>query len=128
MIVYICSPYRSEDKEQFEKQLEQTMQISRTVVLAEHEVIVPHLYYTRFLNDNNKEEREKGIKSALKLLDICDAMFVYIGLKVSSGMEAEMKAAKQKDIAIYYFRNMNELKDILKKLDIGQGGSFLKKV
>lgn len=114
MKVYICSRYRAPTNQKFQEQLAHTKEISREVALAGHEVITPHLYYTQFLDDNIKEERLAGTKSAIKLLDVCDAIFVSIKDKVSEGMEAEIQAAKQKNMKIRYFKNMNELKDILK--------------
>lgn len=117
MIIYICSRFSANTKEQFNLQLDLTKSISKKVVLAGHEVIVPHLYYPQFLDDNDEQDRLIGTQSAIKLLDVCDALFVAIELKVSKGMEAEIKAAKQKQISIYYFRNMNELRDILKRVE-----------
>ena len=117
MIIYICSRFSAENEEQFDKQLEITKIVSKEVVLSEHEVIVPHLYYPLFLDDNNEEDRLIGTQSAIKLLNVCDMLFVYIGLGVSSGMEAEIKIAKQNSMEIRYFRNINELKDILKRLE-----------
>ena len=115
MIIYIVSPYRAKDIVQFEMQLDHTKEISKEVVVAGHEVIVPHLYYPTFLDDSDEDEREIGTESAIRLLHVCDTLFVFIGLGVSSGMEAEIEAAKQKDMEIRYFKNINELRDILKR-------------
>ena len=107
-IVYICSRYRADTEEQFELQLAETKEVAREVALAGHDVIVPHLMLTQFLDDNIESEREVGIASALRLLDVCDYIYVYIGLGVSKGMEAEIEYVKDKKIGIRYFRNMNE--------------------
>lgn len=114
-IAYICSPFSAKTKEQFDLQYEHTKEASREVVLGGYEVIVPHLYYPQFLDDDSTHERLVGTQSALKLLDVCDLMFVSIKQKVSKGMKAEIELAEQKSMKIYWFRNMNELRDILKK-------------
>ena len=122
-VVYVCSPYRAKRKMDFQVQLATTKEISREVVLAGLDVITPHLYYPLFLDDNAEDQRVAGMESALRLLAVCDFLYVYIGLGVSSGMKAEIELAEQKDIPRRYFRNTNELKDILKrsiKLDVGQ--------
>lgn len=115
-VIYIASRYSADFKEQFEEQLKITKEISREVVLAGHEVIVPHLYYPTFLDDDNEEERLIGTQSAIRLLDVCDVLFVHIGLGISKGMDAEIGVAKEKGMIIAYFRNTTELKDILKRL------------
>lgn len=121
MLAYVCTPYRAEEDEQFEKQLKHTKYVSREIVLAGHEVEVPHLLYTQFLRDDSKTERAIGMASALKHLRRCDAIFVSIRQKVSQGMEAEIAVAKKLRLPMYFFGNMNDLKDILKRLDAGQG-------
>jgi len=113
--IYICSRYRADTKEQFKLQLAKTKEIAREVALAGHDVIVPHLMLTQFLDDSVESEREVGIASALRLLDVCGFLYVYIGLGVSKGMEAEIEYIKDKKIGARYFRNMNELRDLLKK-------------
>ena len=115
MIVYVCSRYRADTKAKFEKQIMATKTMSREIAIQGHDIIAPHLYYPDFLNDNNQEDRKIGMESAIRLLKVCDALYVYIGLGVSEGMEAEIETAERLEIPIRYFRNNNELKDILKK-------------
>lgn len=117
MIIYVCSRFSAENELQFANQLRITKKVSKEVVLAGHEVIAPHLYYPQFLDDDNEHERFLGTQSAIKLLDVCGALFVFIGLGVSKGMEAEIKAAKQNSMDIRYFTNINDLKDILKRFN-----------
>ena len=121
MLAYVCTPYRAEDDEQFEKQLKHTKEVSREIVASGLDIIVPHLYYPLFLDDNEPDQREAGMASALRLLEKCDVMFVSIKQKVSQGMETEIDEAKRLNIPMRYFENMNILRDILKRLDIGQG-------
>ena len=115
-VVYVCSRYSADTEEVFESQLQATKDIARVLAADEYDVIIPHLYYPLFLDDNDEIERKAGLESAIRLLCICDIMFVYIGNKASEGMESEIKEAKQKGISVHYFANMNELRDILKRL------------
>lgn len=115
-VAYVCSRYSSDTEEVFESQLQTTKDISLALVLEGYDVIVPHLYYPLFLDDSYEAEREIGIQSAIRLLHVCNAMFVHIGNKVSKGMEAEIQEAEQKNIDIFYFRNINDLRDILKRI------------
>ena len=116
MTIYVCSRYRADTAMKFEEQLTHTKEISRIIVKGGFDVIVPHLYYTQFLDDNIEAERKIGIESATRLVTICDALFVSIKDGVSVGMEAEINTAKENNKDIYYFRNKNELLDLLKKL------------
>jgi len=95
-IAYVCSRYRADTDEVFESQLETTKDISRILVSDGYDVIVPHLYYPLFLDDDNEYEREIGLESAKGLVYVCDVVFVHIGNRVSEGMEAEIKEAKRK--------------------------------
>ena len=115
MKAYVISRYRSEDKEQFKKQLDITKQISKMLVQYGHDVFVPHLMYPQFLDDNIPEERNKGIDSAIRWMKSCDCAFAYIGLGISDGMECEINEARYLEKTIFYFSNLSELEDILKR-------------
>lgn len=46
----------------------------------------PHLFYTRFLDNKNPQERDLGLISGRAFLEACDELWVYRGDGVSSGM------------------------------------------
>lgn len=100
MTVYICSPYRAKKKQQFEKQLNYTKVRARLEVLDGNEVIVPHLYYPLFLDDNEEIERKRGMESAIKLMSVCDYILVCKRYGISSGMKEEIRVATEKGISI----------------------------
>ena len=114
MMIYVCSPYRAKDKTQFERQKDYTKLVSREVVLAGHEAITPHMYYPDFLNDNDPRERKIGMKSALRLLDVCDAILVNTQLNISDGMKKEIEYAKQKDMKILTADSISSARGLLK--------------
>jgi hypothetical protein len=102
MISYICTPYRAKDKKQFEKQLAYTKSVARAEILCGNDVIVPHLYYTQLLDDDNPEERKIGMNSAISLLEKCDKVVVGNRYGISAGMEKEIYHAMAKGIEIQY--------------------------
>lgn len=75
--------------------------MARKAVLEGAIPIVPHLYFTQFLDDNKPEEQELGICMGLILLRECDEMWVC-GECISSGMETELDFATKHDIPIKY--------------------------
>jgi len=100
MLTYICSRYRANSDEQFAKQLEYTKDKAKIEVLTGNDVIVPHLYYPLFLDDNIESERTLGMESAIRLMETCDRVLVCLKYGVSSGMLAEIAHAIENDIEI----------------------------
>lgn len=100
MLVYIATPYRADTKEQFEKQLAYTKSIAKSEVLKGNDVIVPHLYYPSFLDDNDEFERTLGMKSAVDLMLRCDEILVGIKYGKSSGVLNEIKHAEEHNIKV----------------------------
>lgn len=97
---YICSPFRADTTEQKEKQLVYTRTMARKAVMEGFDVIVPHLYYPLFLNDDNEVERELGMNSALNLIMVCDVLIVCEKYGISSGMKTEIEFADKMGIKI----------------------------
>lgn len=55
----------------------------------------PHLLYTRFMDDDDPEERMKGIECGLAFMAVCDEVWAYTGDGISNGMEQEMAHAEK---------------------------------
>ena len=85
LTIYVCSRY-SGDCEVYSNF---ARQYCRAITLAGHLPIAPHIYFTRFLDDNKKEERALGLDFGIKLLAICDELWVFGG--PSEGMSKEIK-------------------------------------
>lgn len=100
IVIYVCSRYRADTEEVFEKQLQATRDLSKNVVLSGYNVIVPHLYYPTFLDDNDEEQRTLGINNALNLLNVCDVIVVLNTDGISEGMQLEINKAKDLSIPI----------------------------
>lgn len=97
---YICSPYRADTEEKFERQLQYTKAMSREAIMQGFDVIVPHLYYPLFLDDNNEVERQLGMNSAINLILVCNIVIVCEKYGISSGMKAEIEFAQKNGIKI----------------------------
>lgn len=66
--------------------------------------IAPHLYWPRFLDDNDPQDRDYGIAAGLEALKRCDEMIVIIRQEgpeeewISQGMQAEIATAAKMGI------------------------------
>lgn len=96
-IVFICSPY----KDDIEVNTIRAKRYGRYAVTKQQVPIIPHLMYTQFLNENNYEERAKGLEMGLILLSKCQEIWVF-GSRISKGMEIEIKEAERMKIPIKY--------------------------
>lgn len=64
--------------------------------------VAPHIYYPRFLDDENKIERAAGQRYGLEEMWRCKQLWVF-GERISSGMKAEIDLAKELKIPVRYF-------------------------
>jgi hypothetical protein len=97
-LVYVCSPYRGDT----EFNVKRAKGYCRFVIRRNAVPFAPHLLYPQFLNDNDKNERETGLKCGMEILRRCDQIWVF-GETVSEGMAQEIAAAKQCGTVIRYF-------------------------
>ena len=95
-LVYICSPCRGD----YKRNIMLAKAYSRWAFLKGYIPITPHIYFTRFLNDNNIEERSMGMDAGLQLLLMCSEIWVFGLDKPSEGMQAEIAFAIRHGIPI----------------------------
>lgn len=96
--VYIASPYKGDTAQN-------TMRAKRYARFVARQCFVPvcpHIYFTQFLDDNNKDECEVGLFLGLQMLKRCNQIFVF-GSFISEGMQKEIDFAKKHNIPIRYF-------------------------
>lgn len=86
--IFICSPYRGDIK----GNTETALGVARAVYILGYMPIAPHLYFTRFLNEDIEKERSFGISCGLELMKSCKEMWV-IGPKLTEGMRTEIAEA-----------------------------------
>lgn len=88
--VFICSRYRGNVVENEKKAIAYSKQASK----AGYVPLAPHLLLTRFLNDQNPDERIQSLTMGQELLKRCDEIWVY-GPAIPQGMKYEIDAAKE---------------------------------
>ena len=107
-LVYICSPYRPvlSDPILRANELVDNLKLARDActlaVFRGYEPIAPHLYYPQFLNDEDENERALGMELGMKALERCQEVWI-VSLRISSGMSAEIRKAKELSIPVKVF-------------------------
>lgn len=87
--VFICSPYRGDVAENVDR----AIGYCRRAVMQGLMPFCPHIYFTRFLDDDTPEERSAGMAAGLVWLEHCDEVWVFG--EPTQGMEVEiLHAAK----------------------------------
>ena len=97
-MVYICSPLAGD----MLKNQENACTYCRFAVEAGCVPIAPHIYFTQFMNDNDRRERDLALFLDIVLLSKCAELWVF-GEKITSGMSIEIEKAKRKGQLIRYF-------------------------
>ena len=69
--------------------------------------IAPHLLFPQFMDDGNPEERRLAMAMNMRLLERCDALWVF-GDRISEGMRQEINAARRRGMPIRYFSKEGE--------------------
>ena len=87
--IFVCSPYRGD----IENNIKNAIKACKFVLGAGNYPYCPHLYFTRFLDDDNELERNRGIECGLKWLELCDEVWVF-GDTITEGMTKEIKYAE----------------------------------
>lgn len=111
--IYICSALRGAMEENIRK-----ARIYCEYVAREHRMIpiAPHIYLTQFLDDNNAEDREFGLKAGLSLLSECDELW-YFGDQITRGMMDEICFAIENDIPVKYIPEHHYEKFITERMN-----------
>lgn len=101
-LVYICSPYRAEDKETLQRNIDYAKELTKESLLRGECPVAPHLYMTQCLDDNVDQERTIGLEAGIEILRKCDRVIVGMRYGISKGMKAEIKKAGQYAIQILF--------------------------
>ena len=88
-LCYICSPYRGD----IERNTEYARELTRIALDCGYTPITPHLYLTQVLNEEDQEQREKGMAAGTELLRNCRYIFIGSRYGLSEGMLAEIQIA-----------------------------------
>ncbi|MCH4007750.1 MAG: hypothetical protein LKE59_11485 [Eubacterium sp.] len=99
-IVYICSPYSGEAK----NNVIAARRFCRFAVSKGYIPFAPHLLFPQFLDDSDETERELGLLFGNALMSKCTEVWVF-GSRITAGMKTEIKCAKRKNYRLRYFTN-----------------------
>ncbi len=67
-----------------------------------------HLFYTQVLNDDDSEQRRRGMEMGREWMAECEAVAVYVDRGVSRGMIADIEHAQDIDRGIVFRRLEDE--------------------
>lgn len=93
MIVFVCSRHRGSAPGITQDNVRRTIAICRALALSGHMPIAPHLYLTRFLNDEIETERALGIHLGQRAMLMCDEVVYDDTRDLSEGMDADLEFA-----------------------------------
>lgn len=95
MLVYICSPYAGDIREN----IKFARAACRHAIEKDCAPIAIHLLYPQLIDDTIPAQREQGIRMGLRVLAACNELWVC-GERVSQGMNCEITEAKRLGIPI----------------------------
>ena len=89
--IYICSPCRGKN---YDDNIDNAIMWSGEVFRLGFLPVTPHIYFTRFLSDENSEERAAALAIGKELLRECSEVWVFGALdNPSEGMKGEIAHA-----------------------------------
>ena len=94
--------------------------------------LAPHLYFSQFMDDDDPQDREDGIRYGLKWLEGCEEIWV-VERRITEGMKREIAVArkrgmKEKHLVISLKPEERLLNDLLGEIFIEMYGKVGKKV
>jgi hypothetical protein len=96
-LVYIASPFAGDTA----RNTERARGYCRFAVSRGFIPLAPHLHYPQFMDDDDRSQREQGLRFALILLGKCDELWAF-GVP-SEGMSREIAKACKRNMPIRYF-------------------------
>lgn len=98
--IYVCSRLRGDIEGNIKKAIKYCRYVYDNTSCIP---IAPHIYFTRFMNDELASEREFAMKAGLEVIKYCDEVWVFISDKLSVGMSEEVAYAKELNKEIRFF-------------------------
>ena len=88
--IYICSPCRGEN---YDNNIDNAITWTGEVFRLGYLPVTPHIYFTRFLSDENSKERAEALAIGKELLQECSEVWVFGIDNPSEGMKGEIAHA-----------------------------------
>lgn len=89
-LVYISSPLRGDVERNIQRARDYCAYAASCGVIP----LAPHTIFTQYLDDEQPEQREQGLRMGRDLMWRCDDLWV-VGSTISSGMREEIELAKK---------------------------------
>lgn len=97
-LLYVCSPYRGDTK----RNKEYARKLTRAALENGFVPVTVHLYLTEVTDEQNTEERSRGMAAGMKILGKCKYILIGDKYGISEGMKTEMMFAALKGIIMLY--------------------------
>jgi hypothetical protein len=94
----VCSPYRGDTK----RNKEYARKLTRAAINNGFVPVTVHLYLTEVTDDQNPEERSRGMAAGMKILENCKYILIGNRYGISDGMKAELTFAAVKGKIMLY--------------------------
>ncbi len=100
-LVYVCSPFRGEVR----RNKEYARELTKAALNSGFAPVTVHLYLTEVLDDNEPQERSRGMAAGRDIMLGCK--YILIGDKYgeSEGMKEEITLAALKGLTMLYEKN-----------------------
>lgn len=119
-LIYICSRYKPDEEHSiaFNEAVALTACRSLVEISTDCIPIAPHLYFTRFMNDDNQIERNAALSYGKLILKSCSRMKVIVvdGI-ISEGMQAEINMATGNIPIDYFHATKREMEIIINRVN-----------
>ena len=120
-VAYICSPYRAKDKKTLKRNKKYARDITRIAIDCGLAPVTPHLYITKVVDDNDKEDRYTGLRAGLELLARCDIVMYGSRYGISEGMAGELQEARARGIPRIDIERCATAQELYNKITSGSG-------
>jgi hypothetical protein len=97
LLIFVCSPYRGD----VTTHVRQAERYCRFVYEQQCVPFAPHLLYPRFLDDNDPDERQAGLRMGVEVLKHCDELWAFG--EPTTGMLHEITGAAALGIPVRRF-------------------------
>lgn len=101
--VFICSPYSGD----VENNVNYAEKVCRRASLKGYAPYAPHLFCTRFLNDQIPNERRAGMLVGKEFMNLVDEVWIC-SETISKGMEEEIRYAISQGMTIRFYNELTE--------------------
>ena len=101
-LVFVCSAYSGD----IANNTRRAKKICRKLAKLNYIPFAPHLYFPRFLDENNASERKRGIGFGVEIMRRC-AFVICVG-EITEGMRTELEAAQSMKIPTLVFRDYKD--------------------